>query len=125
VLPDAGSTHAWQMQTKRTWTEKIPSGMMERKKNHSPPKNKLVQDSEGNEENGSPDPNSNKTKIDYPKEPNEAHKNTLKEQILQEINENFMEMVLPRSTKIYRRHSRNSKTINKEYEETQKKLVNS
>jgi hypothetical protein len=24
--------------------------------NHSPPKNKLVQDSEGNEENGYPDP---------------------------------------------------------------------
>jgi hypothetical protein len=31
------------------------------------PKNKLVQDSEGNEENGFPVPDSNKTKIDYPK----------------------------------------------------------
>jgi hypothetical protein len=44
-----------------------------------PPKNKLVQDSEGN---GYPDPDSNKTKITYTKEPNEAHKNTLKEEIL-------------------------------------------
>jgi hypothetical protein len=40
--------------------------------NHSPPKNKLVQDSEGNEENRYPDPDSNKTKINYTKEPNEA-----------------------------------------------------
>jgi hypothetical protein len=34
------------------------------------------------------------TKIDYPKEPNEAYKNTQKEEILQEISENFMEMLL-------------------------------
>jgi hypothetical protein len=39
---------------------------------HSPPKNKLVQDPEGNEENGYPGPDPNKTKINYPKEPNEA-----------------------------------------------------
>jgi hypothetical protein len=39
----------------------------------SPPKkNKLVQDSEGNEENGYPVPEPNQTKIDYPKEPNKA-----------------------------------------------------
>jgi hypothetical protein len=40
-----------------------------------PPKNKLVQDSEGNEENRYPLPNSKKTKIDYPKKPNKTHKN--------------------------------------------------
>jgi hypothetical protein len=34
------------------------------------------------------------TKINYAKEPKEAHKNTLKEEILQEITENFMEMLL-------------------------------
>jgi hypothetical protein len=39
-----------------------------------PLKNKLVQDSEGNEENGYPDPDSNKTKINYTKETNKAHK---------------------------------------------------
>jgi hypothetical protein len=43
---------------------------------HSPPQNILIQDYEGNEENGYPVPNSNKTKINYGKEPNEAHKNT-------------------------------------------------
>jgi hypothetical protein len=58
-----------------------------------PPKNKLVQDSEGNEENGYLDPDSNKTKINYTKEPNEAHKNTLKEEILQVISENFIEIL--------------------------------
>jgi hypothetical protein len=40
--------------------------------NHSPPKNKLVQESEGNEQNRYPDPYSNKTKINYAKEPKEA-----------------------------------------------------
>jgi hypothetical protein len=44
-----------------------------------PPQNNLIQDSEGNEENKQPDPDSNKTKINYTKEPNEAHKNNLKE----------------------------------------------
>jgi hypothetical protein len=58
------------------------------------PQKKLVQDSEGNEENRYPDPDSNKTKINYTEEPNEAHKNTLKEEILQVINENFIEMLL-------------------------------
>jgi hypothetical protein len=33
-------------------------------------------------------------KINYAKEPNEAHNNNLKEEILQVINENFIEMIL-------------------------------
>jgi hypothetical protein len=44
----------------------VPSGSMGRRKReekHSPPKNKVVQDLEQNEENGYPDPDSNKTKI--------------------------------------------------------------
>jgi hypothetical protein len=54
-----------------------PSGNVGRRKregNHSPPKNKVIQDLEQNEENECPDPDSNKTKINYTKEPNEAHK---------------------------------------------------
>jgi hypothetical protein len=58
------------------------------------PSNKLVQEPEGNEENRYSDPDSKKTKINYAKEPNEAHKNSLKEEILQVINENFVEMIL-------------------------------
>jgi hypothetical protein len=42
-------------------------GRRKRDVNHSPPKNKLVQNPEGNKENGYPVPDSNKTNIDYPK----------------------------------------------------------
>jgi hypothetical protein len=68
-------------------------GKQKRDVNNSLPKIKLIQDSEGNEENGYAVPDPNKTKINYPKEPNEAHKNNLKEEILQVINENFIEMI--------------------------------
>jgi hypothetical protein len=40
------------------------------------------------------DSDSNKTKINYTKEPNEAHNKTLKEEILQVVNENFIEILL-------------------------------
>jgi hypothetical protein len=60
-------------------------GRQQKDGNHFPPNNKLGQESEGNEENRSPDPDSNKTKINYDKEPNEAHKHILKEEILQVI----------------------------------------
>jgi hypothetical protein len=53
-----------------------------------------VQEPEGNEEDRCSDPESNKTKINYAKETNEAHQNILKEKILQVINENFIEMIL-------------------------------
>jgi hypothetical protein len=59
-----------------------------------PPQNNLIQDSEENEGNGYPVPDSNKTKINNAKEPNKAHKNILKEEILQVITENFKEMLL-------------------------------
>jgi hypothetical protein len=55
---------------------------------------KLVQETEGNEENRYSDPDSNKMKINYAKEPNEANKNNLKEEILQVLNKNFIEMIL-------------------------------
>jgi hypothetical protein len=59
-------------------------GRWKRDGKHSPPKNNLIQDSEGNEENENPVPDSNKTKIN----------DFLKEEILQVITENFMEMLL-------------------------------
>jgi hypothetical protein len=55
----------------------VPNGNMGRRKrdgNHSPLHNKVVQDLEQNEENRYPDPDSNKTKINYTKETNKAHK---------------------------------------------------
>jgi hypothetical protein len=59
-----------------------------------PPNYKLVQKQEGKEENRCSDTDSHKMKINYAKEPNEPHKNTLKEDILQVINENFIDMIL-------------------------------
>jgi hypothetical protein len=69
-------------------------GRWKRKGNHFSPQNNLIQDSEGNKEDKYPLPDSNKAKINNAKEPNYAHKNTLKEEILQVITENFIEMLL-------------------------------
>jgi hypothetical protein len=55
---------------------KWSDGKTKRDGNHSPPKNNLIQDSEGNEESGYPVPDSNKTKVNDAKEPSNAHKNT-------------------------------------------------
>jgi hypothetical protein len=57
--------------------------MMRRQKkqgNQFPPIKKLVQKPEGKEENRYSDPDSNKMKINYAKEPNEEYKNNLKYQ---------------------------------------------
>jgi predicted house-cleaning noncanonical NTP pyrophosphatase (MazG superfamily) len=73
-------------------------------------KNNFIKDSEGNEENRYPVPYSNKTKINNTKEPSDAHKNNLKEEILQVITENFMEKILDILTKMYKMHLRNFNT---------------
>jgi hypothetical protein len=69
-------------------------GRWKKEGNHFPHNNKLVQEPGGNEENRCPDPDSKKTKINCAKEPNEAQKNMLREEILQVIKENFIEMIL-------------------------------
>jgi hypothetical protein len=67
--------------------------------------------------NGYPGPDPKKAKKDYPKEPNKAHKNTLKE----EITENFMEMVLDMvNQNIQEALKKCQDNKNKEYEKTQK-----
>jgi hypothetical protein len=60
-------------------------GRRKREGNHLPPKNKVLQDLEQNKENEYPDPDSNKTKINCTKEPNEDDKNSMKEELLQVI----------------------------------------
>jgi hypothetical protein len=67
---------------------------MEKRGKPFSPNNKLVQEPVGNEEIRYPDQDSNKMKMNYAKEPNEAHKSILKEEILQVINENFIEVIL-------------------------------
>jgi polyhydroxyalkanoate synthesis regulator phasin len=94
----------------------------EKGKKTIPSKNKVLQDLEQNEENGYPDPDSNKTKINYTKEPNEVHKNSLKE-ILQVINENFIEMLLDMvNQNVQEALKKFQEDKNKEYEKTQKQI---
>jgi hypothetical protein len=69
-------------------------GRQKKQGNQFPHTKKLVQEPERNEENRYSDPDSNKMKINYVKEPNEAHNNNLKEDILHVLNENFIEMIL-------------------------------
>jgi hypothetical protein len=57
-------------------------GRRRRGRNHSPQKNNLIQDSEGNEVNGYPVPDPNKTKVNHTRGPSNANKNNLKEEIL-------------------------------------------
>jgi hypothetical protein len=91
--------------------------------NHSTPRNNLIQAAEGNEENGYPVPDSNKTKINYAKELNDAHKNILKEEILQVITENFMEMLLYMvNQNVQEALKEFQDTKNKEYEKMQKQI---
>jgi molecular chaperone DnaK (HSP70) len=58
------------------------------------PQQKNSTGTKGNEENKYLDPDSNKMKINYAKEPNEVHKNNLIEEMLQVINEYFIEMIM-------------------------------
>jgi hypothetical protein len=63
------------------------------------------------------------TQINDAKEPNDANKNTLKEEILQVIMENFMEMLLDMvSQNMQEACKKFQDTKNKEYEKTQKQI---
>jgi hypothetical protein len=107
-------------------TVTAPCGMMGRQKkdgNHFPLNNKLVQEPEGNEENGYPDSVSNKTKRNYTKEPNEANKNTLEEEILQVINQSFIEMILDTvNQNVQKTLKKFQDNKNKEYEKAQEQI---
>jgi hypothetical protein len=61
---------------------------------HSPQKNNSMQDSMGNEENGYPVPDLNKTMINATNEPSDTHIKTLQEEILEDITKKFMDKIL-------------------------------
>jgi hypothetical protein len=65
-----------------------------REENHSPQKYNSIQDSVGNEDNGYPFPDFNKTMINITKEPSDTHIKTLKEEIVEDIMEQFIEKIL-------------------------------
>jgi hypothetical protein len=86
-------------------------------------KNNLIQDSEWNEENGYSVSDPNKTRINDTKEPSNAHKNTLKEEIFQEITENFMEKMLDMvNQNVQNALKKFQDTKNKEHEKIQKQI---
>jgi hypothetical protein len=98
-------------------------GRQKRDGNHSCPQNNLMEDSEGNEESGYLVPDSNKTKINNAKEPNDAHKNILKEEILQVFTENFREMLLDMvNQNVQEALKKFQDNKNKEYKKKQKQI---
>jgi hypothetical protein len=98
-------------------------GRQKRDGNHSSHKNEFLKDSEGNEDSIYKDPDTKKTKINYTKEPNEAHKNILKEEILKVIIENFIEMLLDMvNQNVYEAIKKFQDNKNKEYEKAQKQI---
>jgi hypothetical protein len=84
-------------------------------------KNNLIHNSEGNEENRYPVPDPKKKMINNTKEHSNAHKYSLKEEILQEITENFMEKMLDMANQnLQDALKKFQDTKNKEHEKTQK-----
>jgi hypothetical protein len=98
-------------------------GRQKKQGNHFPHSKKLVQEPEGNEETRYSDPDSNKMKTNYAKEPNEAHKNNLKEEILQVINENFIKMLLNMvKQKVQETFKKFQHNKNREFEKAQEEI---
>jgi hypothetical protein len=95
-------------------------GRRKRNRNHFFPKNNLIQDSEGKEENRYPVRDSNKTKINDTTEHNDVHKNILKEEILQIITENFKELILETvNQNVHEALKKFQDTKNKDYKKTE------
>jgi hypothetical protein len=91
--------------------------------NHSPPNNKLIQDLEGNEENRYPDPDSNKTNINYAKKTQGSPQELSERKILHVITDNFIEMLLDMvNQNLQEALKKFQEDKNKEYEKTQKQI---
>jgi hypothetical protein len=100
-------------------------GRIRRDRNDSPQKknNNSIQDTVGNEENGYPVPDPNKTVINAMKKPIDFHKITLIEEILEEISEKFMEKILDMVTQnVQDALKKFQDNKNKEHEKTQKQI---
>jgi hypothetical protein len=90
---------------------------------HSPEKNNSIQDLVGNEENGYPVPDFNKTMINVTEGPSDTNINTLKEEILEEISEKFMEKIIDRvKQNVQDALKKFQDTKDKEHEMTRKQI---
>jgi hypothetical protein len=91
--------------------------------NHFPENNNSIQVQKKEEENGYPILDPNKTMINDTKEHSDAHKNTLKEEILQKITENFMEKIVDTANQnVQVSLKKFQDTKNKEHKKTQKHI---
>jgi hypothetical protein len=99
------------------------TGRQKKQGNQFPHNKKLLQEPEGNEENRYSHPDSNKMKINFAKGPNDAHKNNLKEEILQVLNENFIEMILDRvNQNVQETRKKFQHNKNREFEKTKEEI---
>jgi uncharacterized protein (UPF0305 family) len=98
-------------------------GIRRKDGNHIPQKNNSIQDSLGNEGNGYPVTDPNRTMMTITKESNIAHKRTLKEELLEEITEKLMENILDMVNKnVQDALKKFQDTKNKEHEKIQKQI---
>jgi hypothetical protein len=65
-----------------------------REGNNTPQKKNSIEDLVGNEENGYPVPDPNKTMTNVTNEPSDTHKTSLKEEIMEEVTAKLMEKIL-------------------------------
>jgi hypothetical protein len=101
------------------WEEEIETTLLKTKKQT----NNSIQDSMGNEENGHPIPDLNKTMINVTKEPSDTHIKTLKEEILEDITEKFMEKTIDMvNQNVQDALKKFQDTKNKEHKKTQKQI---
>jgi Zn-finger protein len=99
------------------------SEAMERRRDGNHSLKKIIQYSVENEENGYPVSDPNKTAINDTKEPNGIHKKTLKEEILEETSEKFMEKILDMvNQNVQDALKKFQDTKNKKHKKTQKQI---
>jgi type I site-specific restriction endonuclease len=98
-------------------------GRRRRDGSYTPQKNNSIEDSVGNQENGYPLPDPNKTMINVTKEPSDAQKKNLKEDILEAITEKLMEKILDMvNQNVQDELKKFQDTKNKEHEMTQRQI---
>jgi hypothetical protein len=76
------------------WEKEGMETTLLKKRRRRKKQNNSIQDSVGNKENGYPNPDLNKTMINVTKKPSDIHIKILKEEIVEDITEEFMEKIL-------------------------------
>jgi tRNA A22 N-methylase len=94
-------------------------GRRRRDGNHTLKKNNAIEDLVGNEKNGYPVPDPNKTMVNVTYEPSDAHKKFPREEITEKLMEKTLDMVIQ---KIQDELKKFQDTKNKDHEKKQKQI---